>query len=142
MMTMIKTYEELIRLSTFEERLKYLMLSGKVGYETFGVDRIFNQIFYKYAPEWKEVRNRVIVRDNGCDLGIRNREIIGEPIIVHHIEPITMEDLAESSPKLIDENNLISTRLSTHNIIHYGWKDKKPLTFVERRPNDTCPWKK
>lgn len=141
MTTMIRTYEELCRISTFEERLKYLMLSGKVGKETFGADRIFNQIFYKYSS-WKEVRNHVIVRDNGCDLGITDQEIIGEPIYVHHIEPITIDDLVNNSSKLLDENNLITTRHSTHNIIHYGWSNKKPLTFHERYPNDTCPWKK
>lgn len=143
-MTMsIKTYTELCQLSTFEDRLRYLMLPGKVGSETFGVDRIFNQIFYKYGP-WKQVRNHIIVRDCGCDLGITDQEIMGEPIFVHHIEPITMEDLENSAPKLIDPDNLICCRRLTHNIIHYGFYNNKSLTYLykERYKNDTCPWRK
>lgn len=135
-----KSYSELMTISSFEERIKYLMLNGAVGAETFGPDRVFNQVLYR-SYRWKKVRDRIIVRDNGCDLGFAGQEILGEPIIIHHINPITIDDLRNESEELFDEENLISTRKLTHNIIHYGYAPAKPITYRERTPNDTCPWK-
>lgn len=136
----IRTYSELIQHQTYEERYKYLQLNGKVGEETFGHDRILNQMLYK-DPEWLRMRDIIIIRDNGCDLGIEGREINGS-ILVHHINPITVEDVINRSKKVFDPNNLICTSLLTHNAIHYSNEDiliKDPIT---RSKNDTCPWKK
>lgn len=125
---------------SFEERLRYLMLYGKIGDETFGRNRHLNQVFYK-DDYWLEVRDHIIVRDNGCDLGIPEYPIQGT-ILVHHIVPITEEDILNRSPILFDENNLISVSLNTHNIIHYGNDDCfAAMQIVERRPNDMCPWR-
>lgn len=136
----IRTYSELITLPTFEERYRYLRLGGKVGEETFGFDRYLNQIFYK-SDEWLEVRDFVIVRDNGCDLGIEDREIHSR-ILVHHMNPILTEDILRRSKYLLDPEYLISTMKSTHDAIHYG--DEGLLLSVprERSRNDTCPWKR
>lgn len=139
-MSNIRTYSELITLPTFEERYSYLRLGGKVGEETFGFDRYLNQIFYK-TPEWLEVRDFVIVRDNGCDLGIPGREIQGR-ILVHHMNPITKEDILLRSKYLLDPEYLISTIKNTHDAIHYGDKSLLIQMPVERRPNDTCPWRR
>lgn len=136
----IRTYSELIRLPTFEERYRYLRLSGSVGGETFGFDRYLNQIFYR-SPEWRSVRDFVIVRDNGCDLGIDGREI-HERIIIHHMNPITIEDVERRSDYLLDPEFLISTIHSTHNAIHYGDESLLILAPIERSPYDTCPWRK
>ena len=135
----IRTYSELITLPTFEERYEYLKLGGKVGKETFGFDRYLNQMFYK-TEEWIRIRNQVIVRDNGCDLGIEDREIYGR-IIVHHMNPITMNDLINRSPLILDPEYLISTVKSTHDAIHYGDSDLLIKDPIERNKNDTCPWK-
>lgn len=135
----MKTYQELISFKTFEERFNYLKLSGVVGDETFGCKRWVNQILYR-SPEWRSFRDRVIRRDEGCDLGIPGREIFGQ-IIIHHINPITLEDIVERDPKVFDMNNAISTMLSTHNAIHYGDASNLILDPVERRPNDTCLWR-
>ena len=135
----MKTYQELISFATFEDRFNYLKLSGVVGDETFGCKRWVNQIFYK-SPEWLSFRDRVIRRDNGCDLGIDGREIFGS-IIIHHINPITLEDIVERDPKVFDMNNAICTMLSTHNAIHYGDTNNLILDPVERKANDTCPWR-
>lgn len=135
----MKSYTELSKLKTFEERFEYLMLKGKVGAETFGSHRFMNQYFY-YSPEWKRARRAVIIRDNGCDLGIEGRELF-EAITVHHINPLTLEDLQKGSPLLFDPENLICVSDNTHKAIHYGDKSLLLLDFVERRPNDTCPWK-
>ena len=135
----MKTYQELISFATFEDRFNYLKLSGAVGDETFGSRRWVNQIFYK-SPEWLSFRDRVIRRDNGCDLGIEGREIFG-PIIIHHINPITLDDIVERDPKVFDMNNVISTMHSTHNAIHYGDVNNLILDPVERKANDTCPWR-
>lgn len=139
--TSIRTYSELKRLKTFEERYEYLKIGGKVGEDTFGFDRYLNQIFYK-TKEWQTVRNQVIARDNGCDLGIRDREIRGNRIIVHHMNPITKEDILDRSDILLNPEYLITTIKSTHDAIHYG--DNKLLDQgpVERSKNDTCPWKR
>lgn len=125
---------------TFEERFNYLKLEGRVGKETFGYDRYLNQILYK-DKEWLRIRRDIIIRDDGCDLGIPGRGIHGK-ILVHHINPITVEDVLNRSPKVFDPDNLICTSLLTHNAIHYSDESILTLDPVERRPNDTCPWKK
>lgn len=136
----IKTYSELILLPTFEERYRYLKLSGIVGEETFGLDRYLNQVFYT-SPEWRRVRRDVIVRDNGCDLGIWDREIQGL-ITVHHINPITIDDILNRSEFLLNPEYLICSSDLTHKAIHYGDESLLITTPIERRPNDTCPWKR
>ena len=138
-MKIIRTYSELITLPTFEERFNYLKLKGQVGKDTFGFDRWLNQIFYR-DPEWKSVRDYVIVRDNGCDLGVDGYEINGR-ILVHHMNPISKEDILERSKYLLDPEFLISTIHNTHNAIHYGDEDLLIKTPIERTENDTCPWK-
>lgn len=148
----IKSYDELITLATYEERLKYLQTNSKIGATTFASDRIFNQNFYR-STEWKNAKRQVIIRDNGCDLGLKELPIIDSTyydkksckrkkapsVIVHHINPITMDDIVNKNPCLFDPNNLITCSLRTHNEIHYGNCEKKEI--VERRKNDTCPWK-
>ena len=136
----IRTYSELITLPTFEERFKYLQLGGKVGEDTFGHDRYLNQMFYT-SDEWRRIRRDVIVRDNGCDLGIQDREIHGL-IIIHHMNPITIEDIINRSEFLLNPEYLISTVKNTHDAIHFS--DERILIAdpIERRPNDTCPWKR
>ena len=135
----IKTYSELIKLKTFEERYEYLKLGGIVGKETFGFDRYLNQTFYK-TDEWLSIRDHVIVRDNGCDLGIEGRGIHSR-ILVHHMNPITKEDILSRSEYLLNPEYLICTIKSTHDAIHYGDESLLIATPVERRKNDTCPWK-
>ena len=135
----IKTYSELIKLKTFEERYEYLRLGGIVGKETFGFDRYLNQTFYK-TDEWLSIRDHVIVRDNGCDLGIEGREIHSR-ILVHHMNPITKEDILSRSEYLLNPEYLICTIKSTHDAIHYGDESLLIKLPVERRKNDTCPWK-
>lgn len=139
MRKIIRTYSELVTLPTFEERFNYLKLKGQVGKDTFGFDRWLNQIFYR-DPEWKSVRDYVIVRDNGCDLGIDGYEINGR-ILVHHMNPISKEDILERSKYLLDPEFLISTVHNTHNAIHYGDEGLLIKTPIERTKNDTCPWK-
>lgn len=136
----IRTYSELITLPTFEERFRYLQLGGKVGEDTFGHDRYLNQMFYT-SDEWRRIRRDVIVRDNGCDLGIQDREIHGL-IIIHHMNPITVEDIINRSEFLLNPEYLISTVKNTHDAIHFS--DERILITdpIERRPNDTCPWKR
>lgn len=140
MSTLIRSYTELSKLKTFEERYRYLQLKGSVGKETFGFDRYLNQVWYQRNPKWKAVRDKVIIRDNGCDLGVEGREIYGK-IIVHHINVITLEDIERDSHILYDPENLISTMHTTHNAIHYGDESLLILDPIERKPNDTCPWK-
>lgn len=136
----IKTYSELITLDTFEERFRYLRLDGTVGVDTFGFDRIFNQRFYT-STEWRRVRDEVIFRDNGCDLGVRGYEIGGK-IIIHHINPICLDDLDRHSDLLLNPEYLITTTHATHNAIHYGDERLLITAPVERSRNDTCPWKR
>ena len=136
---MIRTYSELCKLKTFKERYDYLRLCGRVGKETFGFDRYLNQIIYK-LPEWKSVRDKVIVRDCGCDLGMEGYEI-GEKILVHHMNPITMDDIINHSQDIFNPEYLICVSHQTHNAIHYGDESQLILEPVERSPNDTCPWK-
>lgn len=140
-MTLFKSYAELITLPTFEERLEYLKLNGSVGRETFGYDRYLNQILYR-CQEWLELRPHIITRDKGCDLAVFGLDILDSTIIVHHINPITVEMILTRDPLVFDPDNLVTSRQITHNIIHYGTVYSGPLIPVERRPNDMCPWKK
>lgn len=137
----IRTYSELITLPTHLERFNYLKLGGRVGADTFGFDRYLNQKFYHDDPMWRSSRDIVIIRDNGCDLGVEGYEIHGK-IIVHHMNPITMDDIIKKRDWIYDPEFLICTVHITHNAIHYG--DEKLLMKgpVERMPNDTCPWKR
>lgn len=139
-MTNIKTYSELIKLPTFEERYRYLRLSGRVGKDTFGFDRYMNQNFYRSA-EWKRIRDEVIVRDNGCDLGIEDRIIHGR-ILIHHMNPITDRDILDLTDFLLDPEYLICVTHTTHNAIHYGDEDLLVTNPIVRTRNDTCPWKR
>ena len=139
-MNKIRRYSEMIQLTTFEERFEYLKLGGEVGAETFGFDRYQNQAFYN-SREWKLVRDKVIIRDNGCDLGIADRGI-GRHIIIHHMNPITVEDIQRSTDILLNPEFLICVSHETHNAIHYGDGELLPRGFVPRSPNDTCPWKR
>lgn len=136
----IRTYSELKELKTFEERFKYLKLGGVVGVETFGFDRYFNQKFYT-TTEWKQLRNHIIVRDFGCDLGCEDHEIFGQRIIIHHMNPIDLEDIEKKSDFLLNPEFLITTIHSTHNAIHYGDESLIITAPIERCRNDTCPWK-
>lgn len=135
----IRTYSELILLSTFEERYEYLRLGGRVGEETFGFDRYLNQMFYK-TPEWLAVRNKIIVRDNGCDLAMPDREIRGK-IMIHHMNPITVEDIVNRSEFLLNPEYLICTIKNTHDAIHYGDSELLYKDPIVRTKNDTCPWR-
>lgn len=138
----IKTYSELITLPTFIERYEYLRIGGAVGEETFGFDRYLNQTFYK-TKEWLSVRDYVIVRDQACDLGISDRRIPnGVKILVHHMNPITVDDILNRSKYLLDPEYLISTVKNTHDAIHYGDSSLLLTEPIERTPYDTCPWKK
>lgn len=139
-MKRIKTYSELCSLKTYEERLKYVMEYGNVGSETFGNLRHINQQFYK-TEAWQRARRKVIERDNGCDLGIPDLEIMGF-IYVHHLNPITLDDILYSTPYALDPNYLICTSLTTHNALHYSKKITVPIYPLERFPNDMCPWKR
>lgn len=136
----IRTYSELITLPTFEERFKYLQLNGQVGKDTFGFDRYINQNFYR-SLEWKRVRDKVILRDNGCDLGVEGYEIHGR-ILIHHMNPITIRDIESMSEYLLNPEYLISTVHNTHNAIHYGDESLLITVPIERTKNDTCPWKR
>lgn len=137
----IRTYSELITLNTFEERFEYLKLGGVVGEETFGFDRYLNQMFYQ-TPEWKAVRNHVIVRDNGCDLAIPDRQINNEKIFIHHMNPITVKDILNRTDLLLNPEYLICTIKNTHNAIHFGNIDLLYKDPIIRFKNDTCPWKR
>ena len=136
----IRTYSELILFPTFEERYQYLRLAGKVGQETFGFDRYLNQMFYK-DPEWLAARDYVIIRDNGCDLAIPGREIHSK-ILVHHMNPITKDDILKRSKFLLDPEYLICTIKNTHDAIHYGDENLLFKEPIERSKNDTCPWRR
>lgn len=135
-----KSYLELSLLDTYLDRFKYLQLKGSVGKDTFAFDRYLNQAFYQ-SPEWKKVRRDVIIRDNGCDLGINGYQLHGK-IYIHHINPMTPEDIVNRNPMLLDPNNLICVSFNTHNAIHYGDESLLNTGPIIREPNDTCPWKK
>lgn len=134
-----RRYSELIRYPTFEERLEYLRLSSIIGDSTFGFDRWINQEFY-HSKEWREARREIIIRDSGCDLGIEDRPIAGR-IEIHHINPVSLDNIETSSDILFSPENLICVSPATHKLIHYGGEAKDSFSFVERKPNDTCPWK-
>lgn len=137
----MRKYSELITLQTFKERFEYLKLDGVVGADTFGYDRILNQVFYR-SPEWRSIRDQVIVRDMGCDLGLANFEIYGR-IYVHHMNPITADDIMSRLDDILNPEYLICCSHDTHNAIHYGNYDMVIANeVVERKPNDTCPWRK
>lgn len=136
---MRKTYQELIQLESFDDRLDYLRMNGTVGDITFGGHRSLNQILYQ-TPQWKSTRRKVILRDNGCDLAHEDYPI-GGSIYIHHINPITIDDILKERPCVFDLNNLISTMFRTHNAIHYGSKGPMSSGLVVRSKNDTCPWK-
>lgn len=135
----IKTYSELITMPTFQERFRYLRLNGSVGNDTFGFDRYLNQVFYR-SQRWRSVRDFVIIRDNGCDLGIDGYEIHSK-ILIHHINPITLKDIERESEFLLDPEYLICTSHNTHNAIHYGDESLLITEPIQRTRNDTCPWK-
>lgn len=136
----IRTYTELIKLQTFEERFRYLKLVARVGEETFGFDRYLNQQFY-HSQEWKSIRNEIIIRDNACDLGITGREM-NKGIIIHHMNPITKDDLIHQSDFLLNPDYLICVSKKTHSAIHYGDESLLFDGLVERSKNDTCPWRR
>lgn len=140
MRQLIRTYSVLSSLSSFDERFRYLRLGGDVGVETFGFERYLNQRFYS-SSEWKKVRDLVIVRDNGCDLGIAGREIYGK-ILVHHMNPISAKDLEERSDLLLNPEYMICTTHETHNAIHYSNETLLRTSPVVRFRNDTSPWKR
>jgi hypothetical protein len=136
----MKTWNELSKLDTFEERFRYLILGGSVGLDTFGMDRFLNQMFYN-SYEWRHVREEVILRDWGCDLGVDGHEIHGK-ILIHHMNPITKRDILDRSDILMNPEYLITVSHETHNAIHYG--DESILhkyEFIDRKPNDQCPWR-
>lgn len=137
---MIRTYTELMKLKTFEERYRYLKLVAKVGDETFGFDRYLNQQFY-HSQEWKSIRNEIIIRDNACDLGIIGREM-SKGIIIHHMNPITKDDLIHQSDFLLNPDYLICTSKKTHSAIHYGDETLLFDGVIERTKDDTCPWRR
>lgn len=140
-MTNIRTYSELVRLPTFKQRYEYLRLGGSVGEDTFGFDRYLNQIFYK-SKEWNRIRDQVIIRDHGCDLGLDGYEI-NDRILIHHMNPITKADILERTEFLLNPDYLISTMKRTHDAIHYGTYESLADVFViERTKNDTCPWRR
>lgn len=134
-----RSYSELVKLPRFIDRYRYLKLNGTIGDKTFGYDRYLNQILYQ-SSEWRRFRRNIVIRDNGCDLATPGYEIQGK-ILIHHINPIALRDIEQRDPKVFDSENVISTSLLTHNAIHYG--DERILITepIERRPNDTCPWK-
>lgn len=139
MSTLLRRYSELIRLPTFEARYEYLRLAGIVGEATFGFDRYLNQLMYTSA-RWKKVRNQVIIRDNGCDLAMPGYDLKSK-IIVHHMNPLTMKEVEEVSDDIFNPEYLICVSQRTHNAIHYGDAELLQKGPIERRPNDTCPWK-
>ena len=139
MRTNIKTYSELIQIPTFEKRFEYLCLNGRVGEDTFGFDRYLNQLFYR-SKEWRSIRDKVIFRDNGCDLGIAGREIYGK-ILIHHMNPISKEDILQKSKFLLNPEYLITVTKTTHDAIHYSYSDLLYRDPAVRKKNDTCPWR-
>lgn len=138
---MIRSYSEMLKLETFEERFNYLKLDGSVGTMTFGSERYLNQVLYN-SPEWKKIRRDVILRDNGCDLGVEGFELSKhQKILIHHINPITIEDIKSRNPIIFDMDNLITVSHNTHNAIHYGDENNLITNPVTRTKNDTCPWR-
>lgn len=138
---MTRRYSDLRMLKSFEERFEYLKVVGQVADETFGSLRYFNQNFYT-SPQWRSIRNQVILRDNGCDLGIEDRPINDRFIVIHHMNPITIDDIYNMTPNLIDPEFLICVSPITHQALHYGDEKILPKGPIERFPNDTSPWRK
>jgi hypothetical protein len=138
MITKIRTYSELVEYETFKERFRYLSLRGNVAEATFGFDRYINQGFYR-SRQWKQIRYDVIARDLGCDLGVAGYEI-HDQLTVHHMNPMSVEDIVDGDPSILDPEFLITTTHQTHNAIHYGDERQLPQPFVERRPGDTKLW--
>lgn len=136
----IRTYSQLIRLPTFEDRFEYLKLKGSVGKDTFGHDRYLNQTFYS-SIEWRRLRDEIIIRDNGCDLGIEGRQIGGK-VYIHHLNPLGTNDILTHSEYLVNPEYLICVSFETHNAIHYGDINLLPRDPIERKRNDTCPWRR
>ena len=136
--TTIRTYSEMIALPTYEERYEYLRLGGRVGEDTFGFDRYLNQVFYR-SQRWKSVRDQIIIRDCGCDLAMEGYEIHG--IIIHHMNPLMVRDIIDETEFLLDPEYLVCVTHNTHNAIHYGNKNLLVTAPIERKPNDTCPWR-
>ena len=137
---MIRTYHELIMLPTFEERFDYLNLKSRVADPTFGSRRYLNQLLYR-SPIWKSTRNKIIIRDNACDLGDPNFPLMDQAAYVHHINPVTVEDIMAERAIVFDPDNLITCSFQTHQAIHYSDKNMIPKLPIERKPNDTCPWR-
>lgn len=137
---MIKTYSELSRLKTFHERFEYLKLDCRIGVPTFGNDRYLNQYLYQNNARWKRVRREVLMRDNSMDLGVDGYEVMGF-MIVHHMNPITVDDILNDNPDIFNLEYLISCSHNTHNAIHYGNQQSLIPQMAERSPNDTCPWR-
>ena len=137
---MIRTYSELKTLKTFDERYEYLKLNGNVADVTFGCDRYINQKFY-HSDLWKKIRRKIISRDLGCDLAVKGYDIKGK-ILIHHMNPIEIKDIVNVTEYLINPEYLITVCLQTHNAIHYGNMMNNPNVLIERRPGDTCPWKR
>lgn len=135
----MKSYSELSKISSYEDRFKYLKLDGVAFDTTFGSKRYLNQLLYS-SPEWKKARRKVLLRDKACDLGVPGRDIYAHPII-HHINPITAEDIIHRDPKVFDPENLICVSMNTHNALHYGDENLLEKDLVVRKPNDTCPWR-
>lgn len=135
----IRTYSELITIPTFEERFEYLQLKGSVGKDTFGYDRYLNQVLYR-SPEWKRLRNQIIIRDGGCDLACDGYNIY-DKVLIHHLNPITVEDVLARNRKVFDPDNLVCVSHNTHNAIHYGDVDLLVTGPIIRTKNDTCPWR-
>lgn len=137
---MIKTYSDLIMLKTFAERYKYLRINGNIGLETFGWDRYLNQMLY-HSKEWQQFRREIVLRDNGCDLGLEDHPIFGRGIIIHHINPITKAQILNRDTAVFDPENAISCSHKTHMAIHYGSLETADIQPVARSKNDTCPWR-
>jgi hypothetical protein len=134
----VRRYSELRRLETFEERFQYLSLRGHVGESTFGFDRYINQLFYR-SREWKQLRNEIVIRDNGSDLGVEGYEIHGA-LLIHHMNPLTADQIRHRDEQLLDPEFLITTTHRTHNAIHFGDERQLPRPFVPRRAGDTTLW--
>lgn len=135
----IRTYEELSKYKTFKDRFDYLALDGRVASNIFGFDRYLNQVFYK-SDKWRKIRDIVILRDNGCDLGVAGYDIYGK-VIIHHMNPLNQDDIVKQTDYLLNPNYLICTSHNSHNAIHYGSFELIDKEIIERAPNDTCPWK-
>lgn len=134
-----KTYSEAMKRTTFEDRYNYLKIGSVVGDPTFGGERYLNQVLYK-SPEWKRFRREIIIRDAGCDLAFEGRDII-DRVYIHHINPITPDEVRNRDPKIFDPENVICVSYDTHQAIHFGDESLLHLDVKPRRPNDTCPWR-